>query len=599
MESIKIRHFHGFCGSGGGAKGFNRGQARVGSMQAVSRCIGGFDVNPASVRNFKRMTGTDATVLDAFSRDQYTRFHGKEPPAGWREATPEDLRRAAGGERPDIVFLSSPCKGLSGLLSASKSKAAKYVALNELTLRGVWLMLEAWGDDPPGLMVLENVPGLLTRGRPLVDQIKALLHAYGFAVAESVHDCGVLAGLAQTRKRCLIVARHLAKVPAMLYEPPRQRLRAMGDVLRHLALPGEPAAGPMHRVPNLAWKTWVRLAFVQAGSDWRSLNRLAVQDGVLRDYLIVPDMHHGVLGVRQWGQTAGTVTGNARPATGSFSVADPRVAEHPAYTHAGFRVTAWERSAGTVTGARAPGSSAQAVADPRCPGTLHNNAFRVVRFDTEAARAVTSGLGSVGGCVADPRRAGPVFGKYAVTPWAGSAGTVIGGSTTGQGAFAVADPRSGMEANRAAYLSGGHYGVLPWDGTSGAVSAAACHDNGRWSVADPRMPAANDHLPALIVAEDGTWHRPFTTLELAAIQSFFDPEDPDERATFTLDGTSDSAHREEIGNGVPPKSAEAIAGEMFRTLLLARAGEGFMLSDTPVWVRPVAAALSLAQGSAP
>ena len=352
----EIRHFHGFHGSGGGGKGFNRGQARVGNMLAKPRCIGGFDVNPASVSNFQRMTGVAGTVLDAFSREQYTAFHGKAPPAGWREATPQDIQRAAGGERPHIVFLSSPCKGLSGLLSASKSKAAKYIALNELTLRGVWLMLEAWGDDPPELMVLENVPGLLTRGRPLVDQITALLHAYGYAVAESVHDCGELGGLAQTRKRCLIVARHVAKVSAMLYEPPRRRLRAVGDVLQHLALPGDPGAGPMHRVPNLAWKTWVRLAFVQAGSDWRSLNRLAVQDGVLRDYLIVPcgQEGSGCYGVRLWSESTGTVQGRSGPSNGAFSVADPR-AGAAAAQYQQYGVRRWQDSSGAVTGQSAPG----------------------------------------------------------------------------------------------------------------------------------------------------------------------------------------------------------------------------------------------------
>ncbi|MBX6349632.1 hypothetical protein ISD61_32100 [Pseudomonas aeruginosa] len=42
-------------------------------------------------------------------------------------------------------------------------------------------------------------------------------------------------------------------------------------------------------------------------------------------------------------------------------------------------------------------------------------------------------------------------------------------------------------------------------------------------------------------------------------------------------------------------AAEAIAGVMGTTLLLAEAGETFMLSNTPIWVRPVAVALSVAQ----
>ena len=192
--------------------------------------------------------------------------------------------------------------------------------------------------------------------------------------------------------------------------------------------------------------------------------------------------------------------------------------------------------------------------------------------------------------VADPRRDGPCFGKYAVTPYGTHAGTVISGSTTGQGAFAVADPRSGMDAERTAYTTGGHYGVVPWDSQAGAVSGAACHDNGRWSVADPRMPAAADKLVCRIVSEDGTWHRPFTTLELAHLQSLVEPDE-----LLELDGTSDQAKRERIGNAVPSEAGEGIAHVMGETLLLAWSGETFILSAQPVWVRPIA--LGLAMGA--
>lgn len=596
MNTVDVRHFHLFAGLGGGARGFNRGEARVGQLQARFRCIGGIDVDPAAMRDFQRLAGVPGTVLDMFDREQFTAFHGHEPPADWREATPQDIQRAACGERPHIVFLSAPCKGFSGLLSETKSKTAKYQALNRLTLRGVWLMLEAWADDPPELVLFENVPRLATRGRVLLDRITAMLRAYGYATAETTHDCGELGGLAQSRKRFLLVARHMAKVPPLLYEPERRPLRAVGDVLGRMLLPGDLRAGPMHRVPALQWKTWVRLAFVEAGSDWRSLNRLAVADGALRDYLIVPAMFRGGLGVRGWEETAGAVAGETLPLNGAFSVADPRAAEAAAQ-YQQYGVRRWDATGGAVTGQSAPGGGTHSVADPRCPGVLHNNAFRVVRW-TGPAQAVTGGTGAVGGCVADPRNKGADFAKYAVADWDGPAGTVISGSTTGQGAYAVADPRSGMAADREAYLTGGHYGVVRWDEPSGAVSAAACHDNGRWSVADHRLPAAADNLVAVIRAEDGTWHRPFTTLELAALQSLFDPEDPTDCAAFGLDGASDQAHRERIGNAVPSDAAQAIASEMGRTLLLAWSGETFQLSAAPVWVRPIAVALSVAQGEA-
>ncbi|BEP44086.1 DNA cytosine methyltransferase [Variovorax sp. V15] len=629
MKTVEIRHFHAFVGLGGGARGFNKANPRVGNLQAKFRCIGGIDVDAAAIRDFNRLANATGTVLDLFDRSQFEAFHGRPPPAGWTEAMPADIYRAAGHERPHIVFLSAPCKGFSGLLSEGKSKTDKYQALNRLTLRGVWLMLEAWRDDPPELFVFENVPRIATRGRHLLDQIVDLLRSYGYAVAETTHDCGELGGLAQSRKRFLLVARHIEKVPPFLYEPEKRPLRAVGDVLGKMLMPGDLRAGPMHRIPALQWKTWVRLAFVEAGSDWRSLNKLAVENGHLRDYLIVPDMHNGALGVREWTEPSGVVAGASRPHNGSFSVADPRqqlyaagygvtVWDAPSGAVAGeslpsngkfavadprfeqstkwtdgqaYGVRRWDAPMGTIGGQQNPGQGAYAVADPRAGGVRHNNVFRVVHWG-KPGTTVTAGTGpSAGGtAVADPRQPGLPFAKYSVTAYDEPAGTVISGSTTGQGAFAVADPRSGMQrAKGDNYLTAGHYGVTRWEGPAGAVSAAAAHDNGRWSVADPRpMPAPGDKVVCRIQALDGTWHRPFTTLELAALQSLFDPEE-----RFELDGLSDQAWRERIGNAVPSDAACAIAEVMGTTLLLAMSGETFMLSAQPIWVRDVAMALTM------
>ena len=132
----EIRHFHLFCGVGGGAKGFNKASPRVGNLVGAFRCLGGIDVDAAAIRDFERLSGSRGTVLDLFDRSQFIDFHGVEPPAGWREATAADIRAAAGWEYPQIVFLSAPCKGFSGLLSESRSKTRKYQALNRLTLRG-------------------------------------------------------------------------------------------------------------------------------------------------------------------------------------------------------------------------------------------------------------------------------------------------------------------------------------------------------------------------------------------------------------------------------------------------------------------------------
>ena len=111
------------------------------------------------------------------------------------------------------------------------------------------------------------------------------------------------------------------------------------------------------------------------------------------------------------------------------------------------------------------------------------------------------------------------------------------------------------------------------------------------------MPAATDKVVAIIRAQDGTWHRPMTTLDMAALQSYYDPDDYAEGHVFDMDGTNDSAKRERIGNIVPRKAARAIGGVMGQTILLARTGQSFALGSTPIWVRPVAIALSLELGA--
>lgn len=619
MNAVEIRHFHVCCGLGGGARGFNRGQARAGKFEARFRCIGGVDSDAASISDFTRRACVVGTVLDLFSRDQFIAFHGREPPAGWREAVAADIQRAAHGERPHIVFMSMPCKGFSGLLSETRSLSPKYQALNALALRGLWLTLEAWADDPPEFILFENVPRIQTRGRELLNQVIGLLEGYGYAVRETTHDCGELGGLAQSRKRFLLIARHKEKVPPSLYQPVKRRLHAVGDVLGRMPMPGAEHAGAMHRLPALHWKTWVRLAFVEAGSDWRSLERLQVKDGVLADYLIVPEMHGDVMGITEWNEHANTVTGNARPVTGKFAVADPRIDGHPKSVQMGVRP--WDQPAGVITGKMFAGGGPNSVADPRIAGVRFNHAYRIVRWD-ETSPAV-AGPGGGNPAVADPRPHSGFRGKgkYIVTPFDMPANTVIAASTTGNGAFAVADPRCtwsrnahrnklrvGKFSERAAtvtgstrpgsgaacvadprppYLTGGQYGVIPWDRHANVVSGGR-HDNGFNSVADPRLPEAAERLVCVIRALDETWHRPFTTLELAALQDLVDVEE-----FLVLHGSSDSAWRERIGNAVPSAAAEAIAGVMGRALLMAWTGETFSLESEPVWVQPVAIAITV------
>jgi len=579
--TVVIKHFHLFCGAGGGAMGFNRGHARVGLANALFRCLGGVDSDRGAIADFSRLVGVDGTVMDLFDAEQYEAWHGKPPPAGWRAATALDILAAAGGEHPDIVFTSPPCKGFSGLQSPSRAASAKYQALNALTLRSIALTLEAFQDDPPSFVILENVPRIAQRGRDLLDDIVLVLRTHGYAVAETVHDCGRVGGLGQTRKRFLLVARHTAKVPPFLYEPPSLPLRTVGDVIGELPMPDE-AGLSMHRLPRLEWQTWMRLALIPPGKDWRALQDLRVVDGHLQDIGIAPigaAWHGDALGIRPWGAPSGTVTGGGRPAQGAFAVEDPRF-ERVKHNNC-FRIVRFDETSPSVTGGTGYGE--------------HSGKMRVDSWNGQAHTVTGSDrVGSGALSVADPRapRDLGAYQPYGVVDWQETSGTVTGQAAPGAGPFSVADPRPAAWVDgRENYTTGGHYGVVPLDAPSGTVTGTAKHDTGPWSVAS-WLPAAGDRpeRAPLIIALDGSWHRPFTTLELAALQGF-----PWQALAYGggLFGEADARHRERIGNAVPPPAAAAVASVMGKAILQARAGVTFQLSAEPVWVQPLAIALSM------
>jgi len=647
-ETVTIRHFHLFAGSGGGALGFNRGHARHGKLVAKMECVGGVDVDPGACRDFTRLVGVPATCLDLFDAGQYRDFHGHAPPAGWREATAEDIRAAAHGQDPDIVFLSAPCKGFSGLLNGEAAASTKYQALNRLTVRGIRLMLDAFEGNPPSLIIFENVPRIAQRGRALLDDIRHELELAGYAVNESAHDCGEIGGLAQHRNRFLLVARHLQKVPPFLYEPPKGRVLAVGEVIGSMPMPEAAGSGAMHRLPRCTLETYIRLALIQPGKDARSLHGMDLSRlGIARH----PSLgEHAKMRVEAWDRPAHTVTGvDTRVGSGALSVGDVRPME--GWGGKGkYGVTPWNAATGTVIAASSTGNGAFALADIR--GTTprnwgggecgvvpfdapagavacesrptngafslgdirlgegrFNNVYRVVRFD-EASQAVTGGgTPSSGGLsVADVRPMATSREVYGVTAWHEAMGAVTSQAAPGAGHFSLGDVRVGTGAKQAGrdWANAGNLGVTPWDEAARAVAASGQHDNGYGSVADPRHGTRpGEHLVLdgvdlgdlrakvtevpIIVSLWNTWNRPFTTLELAALQGY--PwEDLTDRP---LDGRSDSGWREHIGNSVPPPAAAAMASVMAHTLLLARAGVRFQLSATPIWVRRHAVALSL------
>lgn len=509
-----------FAGIGAGARGFLDAQLRLLGREVRFRSLGGIDLDPLACQDFERLTGSPALCADV------------------ARMTPAELRDFAGAAAPDVVFSSPPCKSFSGLLSKKAAALPQYVQMSRLVLDWTRLMLEAW-PTPPRLVLIENVPRIASRGAPLLAEVKQLLGAAGYVFHQGSHDCGELGGLAQHRQRFLLVARQPSRASALLYQPPKKRVRACGEVLESLPMPGDPAAGPMHQLPRISWLNWVRLALIPAGGDWRDLPGTLEEGQARRE---VFRRYH----VGRWDRPVATVAGGGT--NGPTAVADPRLA---AFGFKGaYGVTDWAAPAGTVTGESLPPNGRFAVADPRAPWAVK------VAYDH----------------------------GYGVLSFGEPSPTVAGGSHPGQGAYSVADPRLTCQPRS------GVYGVLSWQEAAKTITGSAGIDTGAFAVADPRVESLRQLRdarqapadPPIIIAADGTWHRPLTTLELAVLQGLPPLVDGE---PLQLAGKSTNAWRGRIGNCVPPPASQAIAEQMLTCLASADLGAWSLSSGGGVWVR--------------
>lgn len=633
----KYRVLCPFGGSGGGALGFLAARVRLLGTTARFECVGSIDFDPVACADFERFTGSRALCTDI---EQLTRA---------------ELVAFAGVDAPDVVFMSPPCKGSSRLLPAEKAKTEKYQRMNRLALAWTRVMLEAWGNAPPKLLLLENVPGLPHRAGAMLRELRSMLRAAGYKFSQGFHCCGEIGGLAQRRKRFLLVARHAKRCPPILYEPPKRRVRAIGEVLGKLPIPTSPEAarwGELHTMPRLSWRNWKRLALIPAGGDWRDLEGVlagrarrevfrrhpvadwsAPSDAITgpgghaveavadprteedEDGLRVRSANGGVYGVNGWGEASGTITGGSdNPSRGAFSVADVRV---DAAQRGAYGVKGWDETAGTVTGEVCPSNGSASVADARVSDVAmrpsesrHWNKLDVRGWGEPALTVIgKEGPSNGGGSVSDPRvsdlgerKPGAFHNIDRVYGWDETTGTVTSSRAPSSGLPVVTDPRIDDPDFMPARAYDAGWGVLGMDDTARTIAGQVAVGQGAYSVAERRQPAPEvrrmtlDEALALrldpnkappfipmIVAEDGTWHRPLTLLELAALQSY-PMEIEGEPIVF---GGTRTQIAEHIGNSVPPDAAEPIGGQMLTVLVHADAESWALSGGGQVWVSPV------------
>ena len=149
------------------------------------------------------------------------------------------------------------------------------------------------------------------------------------------------------------------------------------------------------------------------------------------------------------------------------------------------------------------------------------------------------------------------------------------------GSISVADPRISEK-----WSGAGNYGVMDWNEPAKTVTASGDIHAGAAAVADPRIPDPDERGIYIIIAADGTWHRPITTYEGAMLQGF--PRTLRDGTHFDLVDCSDGKAREYIGNAVPVQTATAIGNALLATLMPNFMGDwhwGF--SDDKIWVSSI------------
>jgi site-specific DNA-cytosine methylase len=395
---------------------------------------------------------------------------------------PVDMRRIVGDRRPDVYVATPPCKGWSRLLGKGRRMSDKYVRMCSLAVRSVWLALHAW-DEPPPLIVIENVRGMSTEGREMMDIIKRELRAFGYLFDIRTWNVGKIGNLAQSRDRCLFVARNPKRCPAFLMVPTEHPLRPCGDELGRLPPPTlDKASKSMHKLPQLSAMNWLRIAAIPPGKDWKALPARIQLGGNPKDRAdprmnLGPNAHAGIMGVEHPGRPAHTVTGNAR-------------------------------MQGTWGGVADPMGRAATAATPKAKRARKAPAGQAMLFGEAAATTATSEPAGPGVDLQIADRDGRQSGGFGVNAWGAPAHTVVGHTDVSNTWASTATPitftrswsagrrgdRGGVDPRLDCSPRNGAYGVQDPERPSATIVGHHKHDNspGSWAdngpgFADPRL----------------------------------------------------------------------------------------------------------------
>ena len=290
-----------FCGAGGLTLGLKRAGFNV---------VAGIELNTEIAKTYKANHPTTKLLIKDV-----------------REINGKEILELTGLKEIDLVAGCPPCQGFTTLTTKYHRKDPR----NDLVLEMARLIEEIM----PKMVMMENVPGLATRGKPLLDEFVERLESLGYLVNKDILQMADY-GVPQSRRRLVLLAGKGFHIPL----PKRTHCRkgdgkrklkswlTLADVIGNMGEPvtlskaiegGGPQRFNWHVVRDLREISIERLKALKAGSSRSSLPT------ELRPKCHIKSNKgfQNVYGRLSWKQTPPTITsGCTTPCMGRFGHPD-------------------------------------------------------------------------------------------------------------------------------------------------------------------------------------------------------------------------------------------------------------------------------------